>query len=152
MFCKLFQNGWRHNKTSKRHGFFKTCINKAMQNEMRPKQPPRIIDESLHSPHPPGHVLEETPEVLNEVDENFQGDEKTNQNKRESFINKADKVQDYDWNNGKPEVTPDDVETLPEHKTPEVKNEEALRENKGEKPGDNSFNASEEVNTGQNAG
>ena len=72
-----------------------------------------------------------------------------NKNER---TNTAEKVQDYDWNNGKPEVTPEDVETLPSHKTAEVENDEALRENKGEKPGEKPFEASEEVNTGQSAG
>ncbi|CAN5575383.1 hypothetical protein BH10BAC3_BH10BAC3_14770 [soil metagenome] len=72
-----------------------------------------------------------------------------NKNER---TNADEKVQGHDWNNGKPEVTPEAIETLATHKTPEVINDEALRENKGEKPGEHLFEASEEVNTGQSAG
>ncbi|MES2649790.1 MAG: hypothetical protein V4717_23125 [Bacteroidota bacterium] len=123
-----------------------------MQNEPGPKQPSVSKDDNLHTPQPPKNVFVEMPEVQDAVAVG-EGDEK---NERSELENKvpapAEKVQDYDWNNGKPEVTPDPVETLPSHKTPEVKNDESLRENKGEKPGDNSFEASEEVNTGQSGG
>ena len=123
-----------------------------MQNVQSPKQPPRAKDDSLESPHPPKQV-ELTPEAqeptIGEVLDQETADDTATKN---SAVAEKEKVQDYDWNNGKPEVTPYEVDELPSHKNPEVKNEEALRENKGTKPGEKVFNASEEVETGQNAG
>ena len=123
-----------------------------MENEPGTKQPPRGKDESLQSPQPPKQVTATAPEVQEPVKEEAQRDEQSSSAEVKSFTNRAEKVQDYDWNNGKPEVTPDDVEPLPDHKTPEIQNDESLRENKGEKPGTDSFEASEEVNTGQSGG
>ena len=118
-----------------------------MQNEQGPKSPPKIQDESLTTPHPPVKVEagpEENGVVVDLNNLQSTGDPDAG--------NIPAKVQDMDWNNGKPEVTPDDVEKLPAHKNPEAENEALLRENKGEKPGDDSFEASEEVNTGQSGG
>ena len=123
-----------------------------MENEPGTKQPPRGKDESLQSPQPPKEVTVAAPEAQETVKDEPGSEEQLSSAEKKSFINKAGKVQDYDWNNGKPEVTQEDVEPLPDHKTPEIQNEESLRENKGEKPGTDSFEASEEVNTGQSGG
>ena len=119
-----------------------------MQNEAGPKAPPKIPGESLETPHPPAKV-EAGPEekgVAVEINKP--------ENEAESIPagEVPGKVQDMDWNNGRPDVTPEDVEPLPSHKNPKTENDASLRENKGEKPGTDSFEASEEVNTGQSGG
>lgn len=68
-----------------------------------------------------------------------------------------EKVQDYDWNNGKPEVTKEftpklDAHKDEAHKTADQRNDEDLRKNKGNEEGQPVLEASEEVNTGQNSG
>ena len=123
-----------------------------MEKDTGPKQPPRTRDESLQSPHPPAQVLENTPEAQEPINEEPANEEKTNSGQAKNYPDMAEKVQDHDWNNGRPEVTPEHVEPLPGHVNPEIGVDKSLRENKGEKPGDKSFEASEEVNTGQNAG
>lgn len=121
-----------------------------MQNE-GPKQPPKAKDDSLQSPHPPKQV--EAPEVQeNDVVETENTHQQDQLEKRSEIKGTTDKVQDHDWNNGRPEVTPDNEEVLEAHKTPEVKNDESLRKNKGNKDGEKVMEASEEVETGQNSG
>jgi hypothetical protein len=125
-----------------------------MKNEGGSKQSTVAKDHSLQSPQPPKQV---EPRPARQDSGNRGRDDKNKQdelNAKSSEIVKgpAKKVQDHDWNNGRPEVTPNDENVLDSHKTPEIKNEESLRENKGNKQGENVFEASEEVETGQNAG
>src|ERR1044071_5822191 len=92
------------------------------------KQPPKAKDDSLQSPQPPKQV--EPPEVQkNDIADQENGQEED----QVEIKGTTEKVQDHDWNNGKPEVTPDEKEVLDAHKTPEVQNDESLRENKGNK-------------------
>jgi hypothetical protein len=120
-----------------------------MQNDTGPKQPPKKVDESLTTPHPPKNI-ELSPEapgvaVVPPSEEKLdQAVDNANEGEK--------KVQDRDWNNGRPEVTKEEVPPLPSHQNPEKENEDSLRENKGNKPGDDPFEASEEVNTGQMGG
>jgi hypothetical protein len=125
----------------------------SMQNDSGPKQPSISNEDNLHTPQPPKNVFVEMPEMPEAVAMEDHDDSQNDINSKENETPiPAEKVQDYDWNNGKPEVTPELVETLPSHQNPEVSNDKSLRENKGEKPGDDSFEASEEVNTGQSGG
>jgi hypothetical protein len=120
-----------------------------MQNDTGPKQPPKKADESLITPHPPKNV-EASPEIPGVAI--VPPAEETSLQDAEELSGKAEKVQDWDWNNGRPEVTRENVPPLPSHQNPEKENEAKLRENKGNKPGEDPFEASEEVNTGQTGG
>lgn len=120
-----------------------------MQNDPGPKQPLKKADEALSTPHPPKNV-ETTPEPEGVALV------PPSQAKQAEIITASEendeKVQDRDWNNGRPEVTREDVPPLPSHQNPEKENEKSLRENKGNKEGEKPFEASEEVNTGQSGG
>lgn len=120
-----------------------------MHNDTSPKVPPKIKDDSLGSPQPPksGEMATEKDGVTMVPPTGEMPAEDVS-----GLVNNQEKIQDRDWNNGRPEVTKEEVPPLPSHQNPEKQNEASLRENKGNKPGEDPFEASEEVNTGQSGG
>jgi hypothetical protein len=120
-----------------------------MQNEPGSKQPPPVTNESVISPKPPEEI-----QHLPEVQDSFTIAEKENEVVviPPSVTPLPERVQDLDWNNGQPDSTADEAETLPAHKTAEALTNEDLERNKGNQPGDKPNEASGEVNVGQNAG
>lgn len=123
-----------------------------MQNENGPKSPPKTEDVSLRAPHPP-RPEDISPEVQDNITLKEGADKEAAVVMPDAPADEMpEKVQDLDWNNGRPEVTDREVTQLPSHQTAEIANGEALRENKGTRPGDKPFEASEEVATGQSGG
>ena len=115
-----------------------------------------VKEEELKVPTPPDQVKQQTSGGANAQQvEATPSEETVINNNPDQEPN--EKVQDYDWNNGKPEVTKEftpklDTHKDEAHKTADQKNDEDLRKNKGNEEGEPVLEASEEVNTGQNSG
>jgi hypothetical protein len=116
---------------------------------------PKTTEAELNAPTPPNQVKDNGSNSVNQKVEPTSSEETVINNNPDKVA--EPKVQNHDWNNGKPEVTKEAKPKLDTHKkdlgkTADELNDEDLRKNKGNKEDEPVLEASEEVNTGQNTG